>query len=96
MTDWAAFFAVLADQDNEDLPLEVADPADFEGQLQLAKGSVKTPCKAPSKGCPKPSLPELVLKLVLTTPDFPKGMSNIVEVLQANQEMLCSVVADLQ
>ena len=97
LTDWTAFFAVSADQDDEDLPPEVADPADFEGRLQLAKGAVKTPRKAPSKGRPEMSPPELVLKPVPTTPDFPKGASrSIVEALQANQEMLRSAVADLQ
>ena len=96
MMDWVAYFAMMANQDDKDLSFGVADPTDFEGQLQLAKGSVKTPRKAPPLGHPKPSPPELLLKPVPDTPDFPKGASNIVEVLQANQEMLHSVVADLQ
>ena len=62
----------------------------------MAKGLIKTPRKAPLKEHPEPSPLELVLKLVPNGLGFPKGASNIVKVLQANQEMLRSVVADLQ
>ena len=35
LMDWVAFFAMMANQDDEDLPIEVLDQADFEGWLQL-------------------------------------------------------------